>query len=155
MLSAALKHLFHSTAQIIPVAYNHNFNHPFPPEENVPKAIKYTAFFFSPFNLDVHWRYIQQNHQHIKKTTKKAETCLTGAEMCLDNNHSNPIVCRLQLLILLAAAETLESLEMHLRVFGKTPACNRDRSGCWEFYAGVPTSSAILRLLTARKSRHL
>lgn len=65
--------------------------------------------------------YIQQNQQHIKK----GETCLTGAGMCLDNICSKPSTRRLQLLIL-AAAETPDSLERHSRVFGETPTCDRD-----------------------------
>lgn len=61
-LSPSLKHLLHSMSQIMPVAYNHTFNHSSSPEEDLPKAIKH--FFF--FNLDIHWRYIWQNQKHIK-----------------------------------------------------------------------------------------
>lgn len=62
-LSSSLKHLLHSMSQIMPVAYNHTFNHSSSPEEDLPKAIKHLLFFF---NLDIHLRYIWQNQKHIK-----------------------------------------------------------------------------------------
>jgi len=90
-LLPALKHLFPNMSQIIPVVYNHTFNHLFPPEKNVPKAIKYTAFFFflffsSFFNLDVHWRSIQQNQQHMKKQRH----ALPGQECAWTTAAPNP-----------------------------------------------------------------
>lgn len=45
-LSSSLKHLLHSMSQIMPVAYNHTFNHSSSPEEDLPKAIKRVFFFF-------------------------------------------------------------------------------------------------------------
>lgn len=123
-LKCSPQHVFPSMSQIIPVVYNRTLNHSFPPEETMPKDIKHTFFFF---NLEV---YTAKPAAH-----KKQRHVFTKCRNVSGQQSLQTSVCRSQLLIL-AAAEPPDSLEMHLRVLGiKTSPCNRDCLSCWEFYA--------------------
>lgn len=122
---------FKACLKSIPVAYKHSFNHPFPPEENMPKVIKYTAFFFLSFNLDDHWKCIQQNQQHIKKPRHAlpAQECVCTTA---PPNPAHDYSCWfLQLQKLLTGWRCIWEF------WENCPMCNRDCSNLWEFCAGV------------------